>query len=69
MAQPLTVTLPPNIYPYGDCIVRVAAIDPTDGSIVTGVNVQNISLWVELVTGSLADLPSGPFMLVPGPGA
>lgn len=61
MAQPLTVTLPPNIYPYGDCIVRVAAINPADGSIVSGVNVQNVAMQVELVQGSVSDLVSGTF--------
>jgi hypothetical protein len=48
-------------------MLRVAAIDPTDGSIVAGVDVKNVSIeCVQLRGGSL---DSGSFQLVPGPGA
>lgn len=67
MPQPLTVPLPPNIDLWGSCVLRVAAIDPTDGSIVTGVDVKNVTIeCVQLRGGSL---DSGSFQLVPGPGA
>ena len=69
MAQPLTVPLPPNLNLWGGCTIRVTAIDATTGALVTGVTVSNVSLEVEQLAGSLADLSFGPFMLVPGPGA
>jgi hypothetical protein len=67
MAQPLTVALPPGLVLGGGCTISVAAIDASSGSIVTGVNVSNVTIEVDLLSGSAADLESGPFMLVPGP--
>lgn len=67
MPQPLTVPLPPDINLWGDCILRVAAIDPTDGSIVSGVTVKDVSIECVQLRGKSLD--SGPYMLVPGPGA
>jgi hypothetical protein len=66
MAQPLTVALPPGLDLWGSCVIRVTALDPTDGSVVTGVQVQNITLEVDQTGGG--DLAYGPFVLVPGPG-
>jgi hypothetical protein len=70
MALPLVVTLPPNVHLSGGCIVRVAALDPTTGAIVTGVNVSDVTLQVDdIAGGALDDLAVGSWRLVPGPGA
>jgi hypothetical protein len=67
MAQPLTVPLPPRIALWGSCVLRVAAIDPTDGSIVPDVTVSDVTIECVQLRG--ATLDSGSFQLVPGPGA
>lgn len=67
MSQPLTVALPPDTILYDGCTIRVAALDPTTGNIVTGVNVSNVSLEVDQLTGESLD--SGAFLMVPGPNA
>jgi hypothetical protein len=65
VAQPLIVALPPNLDLWSGCIVRVAALDPTTGDVVTGVDISNVTLEVDNLAGT--DLESGPFMLVTGP--
>lgn len=67
MPQPFDLPLPPNLYLSGGYTVRVTAIDPTSGAVVSGVNVSDVTLQVEQIAGG--DLASGPFMLVPGPSA
>lgn len=67
MAQPLIVALPPGLELWGGCTVSVAALDPSTGAPVAGVNVANVTLEVEVTEGSEADLEVGPFMLTPGP--
>lgn len=70
MSQPLQVALAPNLYLWGNCVLRVAALDPTTGADVSGVNVSNVTIEVELTSGDASAFGgSGPFMLVPGPGA
>jgi hypothetical protein len=65
MAQPLIVTLPPNLDLWPGCIIRVTAVDPATGSTVAGIRVSNIS--IEGVSDDGAALAYGPFMLVTGP--
>lgn len=66
MALPLVVTLPPNVHLSGGCTVRVAALDPTTGAIVTGVDVSDVTLQVDSITGGSADeLELGTFRLAP----
>ncbi len=64
MSQPLIVPLPPGLELWGDCVIRVTALDPTTGSVVSGVQASNVTLEVDHLEGELA---SGPFMLVTGP--
>jgi hypothetical protein len=65
MAQPLIVTLPPNLDLWGGCIIRVTAVDPSTGNTVAGVRVSNIS--IEGTSDDPGQLAYGPFQLVTGP--
>ena len=68
VAQPLTVALPAQ-YDLDDTYqIRVTALDPTTGALVSGVQVGKVTLVVDNVRGG--DLSSGsfgPFLLVTGP--
>lgn len=67
MSQPLTIGLPLNLELWAGCVIRVTALNPSDGSTAAGVNVKNIVIDVDNIGGT--DLSSGAFQLVPGPGA
>ena len=70
MAQPLELPMFENFDLDERYVVRVTALDPTTGAVVSGVNVGAVTLMVDnLSGGSLASGTFGPFMLVPGPGA
>jgi hypothetical protein len=70
VAKPFSIALPPDHILTGSYTVRLTALAPTTGAVVSGVNVQNVTIQVEDLgdTGG-AGLASGPFMFVPGPGA
>jgi hypothetical protein len=55
MAQPLIVTLPPNLDLWGGCIIRVTAVNPTTGLTVSGVRVSNISIEADQTAGPALD--------------
>jgi hypothetical protein len=70
MAAPMKSQLPLDLDLDGEFIIQFTALSPTDGSVVADVSVSNVSLLVTNVSGGdLVDAFSGPFMLVPGPGA
>jgi hypothetical protein len=70
MAQPLTVAFPPNLVMTDGWQVTIAAVDPVTGADVTGVTITEALIQVDNIgPTSDAALSSGPFMLVPGPGA
>ena len=70
MPEPLIQTMPQFMNLEGGYVVRINALDPTDGSQVTGVTVTNFTIYADNIGGgAAADLAVGPFMLVPGPGA
>jgi hypothetical protein len=70
MAAAYDAPLPPDLDLEGSYTIRVTAIDPTTGALVTGVTVADLVMMVNTVGSTQpGDLAVGPFMLVPGPGA
>ena len=70
MAQKIDAGMPPDLDLDQNFQLSFAAVDPSTGAAVSGVTVSAATLVVgQLSQGSAADLQSGPFMLVPGPGA
>jgi hypothetical protein len=69
MARKIKSSMPPDVDLWGDCIIRVTAVDPTTGATVSGVNVSNVTLQVVQLAGAEAELQVGNWQLVPGPGA
>lgn len=68
MSAPQKEPMPPECTLDNGCTVEFAAISPTTGAAITGVKVSNANIYVESSASGEA-LNSGPFMLVPGPGA
>lgn len=71
MAVPLDASLPPGLDLGPGFTLRVTALSATDGSVVSGVNVSNFSVLLDDAGGTinLGTLVTGPYLLVPGPGA
>lgn len=71
MAVPLDAPLPPNLDLGPGYTLRVTALSTTDGSVVTGVTVNNFGVIVGDAGGTVntGALEVGPYMLVPGPEA
>lgn len=70
MAQPLEIALPPDFVLDERYVIRVTALDPSTGNVVSGVNVADVTFMVDNLTGGdLASGSFGPFLLVPGPSA
>lgn len=68
MAQAIVVALPPNLDLDLSCTVVFEAIDATTGNPVTGVLVDNALIRGQVAGTSAANLSSGSFQLIPGPG-
>jgi len=62
MAQPLTVSFPPDLLITDGWLVTIAAVDPTTGADVSGVTITEALMQVENLTGS--DLSSGAFKML-----
>lgn len=70
MAELLQASMPLSVDLGQGYTLQIAAIDQVTGNTIAAVTVSNMTLEVAAVAGgSPADLQSGPFMLVPGPGA
>lgn len=69
MAQALDIPMPPNLDIGPSCTLRVTALDPTTGALVSGVTVNTVVLSVSLLEGTGDGLETGSWFLVPGPGA
>lgn len=66
----LDVPMPADLDLADGWTLRVSALDPVTGAVVSGVKVSNLALEVELGAGTSAgDLAVGPYLLVPGSGA
>lgn len=57
MAQKLTAALPPDFDLGANFIVQLAAVDPTTGAAVAGVNVSNVALMGKAVVAASAQDP------------
>lgn len=69
MSRPLNIGMP-DMQDIGPTYtLRVTAISPVDGSVVSGVTVNTTVLDVSLVAGSADGLETGQWFLVPGPNA
>lgn len=51
MPAPYDIALPPNIALWDSCVIRVTAIDPTTGDVVSGVNVSDVNIEVTQTSG------------------
>lgn len=49
--------------------LRVTAVDPTTGNLVTGVTVNKVVITATQLQGTPDQLQTGQWFLVPGPGA
>jgi len=66
----LTAPMPPELDLDGQYTIRLTAVDPNTGAIVSGVTVSNLVIMViDLTGGGGQGLGVGAFELVPGPGA
>jgi hypothetical protein len=55
VSQPLTVALPPGLVLSGGYSISVDALDPTTGATVLGVDVSNVTVEVDLLSGGGAE--------------
>ena len=64
MPEPLTASMPPAIACTDSYIVRIAALDPTTGAAVAGVNISGMTIQaVNLTGGPASDLAVMPFLV------
>jgi hypothetical protein len=62
--------MPPELELSGGFTIRLTAIDPTTGSTVSGVTIEQLVMMINTGEGTVpTDLAVGPYLLVPGPGA
>ena len=69
MAKPITIGMPDGQDIGPTYTVRVTAIDPNSGRLVSGVVVNTVVLDVSVLAGTGVGLETGKWFLVPGPGA
>lgn len=70
MSLPVKTGLPDNMSIGPGYTIRFTAVDPTTGAVVAGVTISDASIFCTAQGSAGAGaLDSGPFMLVPGPGA
>lgn len=69
MPQPLNIGMPESLDIGPGYTLRVTALAPTTGNLVSNVLVDTVLLTVSLVSGTVEALQTGQWFLVPGPGA
>lgn len=68
MPAPLMVPLTPGLSLAAGYTLRLTALDPTTGDVVSGVNVSAAAILATNIASTPAEqLQTGPFVLVPGP--
>lgn len=67
MAQQYDIQMPQDLDLVGAWTIRVTAVDPSTGNVVSGVTVSDMCITADALSGGNLDF--GSFMLVPGPGA
>lgn len=71
MPAPVNAPMPEDLDVGGNYTIRVTAVDPTSGAVVSTVNIQTTVLTAQAEDdasiGGGSDL--GQWLLVPGPGA
>ena len=71
MSEPLDIGMPPSLDIQEGYTLRVTALDPTTGALVSGVTVTTVVLTADRVANFSGGGggPAGDWLLVPGPGA
>lgn len=70
MAGKYNSSIPPDLDLDEKYTLRFAALDPSTGAPVPGVVISNVQITADNLSALGDDeLATGPFMLVPGPGA
>lgn len=72
MPQEIDIPMPPNLDIGATYKIRVTAVDPSSGALVSGVNIGSVVLTVDPVAfnpSDLSQLATGDWSLLPGPGA
>lgn len=70
MPLPLIAGLPAGLHLGDGFVIRVNALDPATEAQVTGVTATNFSIYATNLAGTDdSELETGPWLLVPGPGA
>jgi len=70
MSQKVQASMADNLEIGAGWQVQLNAVDPTTGANISGVVVSGVVIMAENAAPEApGDLTSGPFMLVPGPGA
>lgn len=65
MPLPVIAGLPPNLALPSGYVIRLTALDPTTGNVVTGVKVSDVSFYVRDVSGTTEDVDAPLPLLVP----
>lgn len=77
MAAPATAAMPSQMDLSGGYTVRLTAVDPTTGNVISSITIASMVMLIGVPAGAagssgsggLDQLAYGPFLLVPGPGA
>jgi hypothetical protein len=70
MAEALAAAMPPDLALYANYTIRLTALDPASGAVVSGVKVSALAMLVVPLGDTVPpDLAVGPYLLVPGSGA
>lgn len=69
MAQPIDIDMPQDLDIGPTYTLRVTALNPSTGALVSGVTIGTVVITASLVQGTTDGLEVGQWFLVPGPGA